>query len=182
MNLRGGSWDSHIALLSLIQESCMCLKNSYQAAEWGCFYLAPAKVTSRSLPLVSSGKHFWQWVLKSLRFVSLGRKSWQESELYLPVLWKCVLKSERNGTTFKGSEILELWLPGADKLVKTGELPGRDFWIIRYVNEKSTWRIAYLPVGLAWLRVTAFCTNQNGDFGSQERFCSDNTFVLWLFV
>ncbi|KAM4673409.1 protein furry homolog-like isoform 1-T1 [Amazona ochrocephala] len=31
-------------------------------------------------------------------------------------------KSERNGTTLKGSE-LELWLPSADKHAKTGELP-----------------------------------------------------------
>lgn len=38
-----------------------------------------------------------------------------------------VIKSERNGAALKASELLELWLPGADEHVKTGELPGRYF-------------------------------------------------------
>lgn len=38
-----------------------------------------------------------------------------------------VKKSERNGAALKASELLDLWLPGADEHMNTGELPGRYF-------------------------------------------------------
>lgn len=45
--------------------------------------------------------------------------------LYNHTFGKYIIKSERNETTLKGSELAELQLPGADKPVKSRELPGR---------------------------------------------------------
>jgi len=106
---------------------------------------------------------------------SRGRRA-SGSCLYSGHFWKCIMKSERNGATLEGRELLELRLPGADRRVKTGELPGRSFGTVLAVNEKSTpsWRTACLPVGLARLKIIPSFTNQKWTLGSPERFCSDN--------
>lgn len=138
----------HTTLLSLIQKSCICIKNLGWLREQGCTLTARLpKLHGGRCPWPRFDKGLWQWFSKLLRLVSLGTKSCQESELYLPLqqlVWKLCYKIRKKwSNSKKASELLELWLPGADEHVKTGDLPGRYFWIILSVNEKKHLEFAF---------------------------------------
>lgn len=132
----GGSWNFHIVLLSSIQKSCTSVKNSLVTRTGLLLTLCLPKV-HQGLFLVGvcdsefqSYLDLWPWEQSLSRKVS-------STCLYRSPFRTCVIKSERNRATLKGSELLELRLPGANKHVKTAELPGRYFWVILLWMKKT---------------------------------------------
>lgn len=67
-------------------EATPMFQESYRLKSMGLLIMLPLPELPRGYcPWPFFGEGLWQWFSKSLRLVSLGTKSWQESELYLPV-------------------------------------------------------------------------------------------------
>lgn len=179
ISVGGGSWDFHIVLLSSIQKSCTSVRNSLVMRTGLLLTSGLPKVHRGCCPWPLLGRGLWQWFSKLLTLVSLGTKSQQESELYLSVqesFWKMCYKMRKKWNNFKGK-----WIIGAmaARCWQARENWGAAWQILlshSSVNEKSpwSWKVAYLPIGVAHLKITPSFTNQKWALGSQERFWSDN--------
>lgn len=99
-------------LLSLIQKSCTRFKNLRWLREQGCTLTTRLpKLHGGRCPWPLFDKGSWQWFSKLLRLGSLGTKSYQESELYLPVqqlVWKLCYKIRKKWSNSKSK-----WIIGA---------------------------------------------------------------------
>lgn len=118
----------YTTLLSLIQKSCIYLKNLCWLREQGCTLTVP-------LPKLHWGCCSWPLLIKVCHsdFQSYWDLwAWEQSPArkagcicpYSSWFGNCY-KIRKKWSSFKSSKLLELWLPGADEHMKTGELPGR---------------------------------------------------------
>lgn len=131
-------------------------------------------------PLFDKG--LWQFS-KLLRLVSLGTKSCQESELYLPLqqlVWKLCYKIRKKWSSFKSKWIIgamaaRCWRARENWGAAWQILLNHSFWEWKKALGVYFLRFTYLPIGLVWLKIASSCTNQKWNLGSQERFCSANT-------